>query len=76
MDHKDVSHVDILVAVARLETKVDTILETLPDHERRIRGLERFRNWAAGAGAIVAPAVGFIFAKVESVSAAVNKLFS
>ena len=38
-------------ALARVEAKLDLILEQLPDHENRLRGLERFRSRALGATA-------------------------
>ena len=36
---------DLAVAMARVETKLDTALSTLTDHEQRIRSAEKWR-WA------------------------------
>jgi hypothetical protein len=35
--------IDIYTTVVRTETKVNSIEQQLPDHEVRLRGLERFR---------------------------------
>lgn len=47
---------DILVAVARLEGKVDALLLSRGDHEARLRSLERAKFWLLGAAA----GVGFL----------------
>jgi len=48
------------VAVARIETKIDTILgqhnDRLLDHETRLRGLEKARWWIAGAAGVLGAA--------------------
>lgn len=71
----EVTHTDILVALARLEGKIDTIAagvegKIVPlvarahDHEKRLRGLERFRNWGAGLAASV-PLIGWVLTKTD-----------
>lgn len=52
---------EILVAIARLETKLDSITNTLPqkidDHESRIRSLEKNR-WPLPSVAVLVSIVG------------------
>lgn len=44
---------DVLDSLARLETKVDTLLDGDKDKEKRIRSLEQWR-WVIAGGAAVA----------------------
>lgn len=44
-----------------VDTKVTAILLIQTDHEGRLRRLERFRNWAAGAGAAIAAFFTYVF---------------
>ena len=40
---------DVKIALARVESKVDTILERSSTNEVRIRELEKSKNWFTGA---------------------------
>lgn len=51
---------DEAAQIGRIETKIDTLIETVGDHEERIRGGERFRNRAYGAGAVLAGILSFV----------------
>ena len=62
MDHKETQE-----SLARLETKVDVLLDALPDHENRLRVLEVFRSRFLGALAVVAAVGGLIAAKFQAV---------
>ena len=63
----DVTHLDIMVSLARLEEKIDHILKranqtekTLDKHDSRIESLERSRAWTAGALAALAAVFGIV----------------
>jgi hypothetical protein len=43
--------------LARIETKVDQVLKILPDHEERLRSIERDRGIARGALIVIGAAV-------------------
>lgn len=49
---------ETLIAV---DTKVTALLLIQTDHETRIRRLERFRQWAAGAGAAIVAFFTYVF---------------
>lgn len=49
---------DFNVVLSRIDTNVKALIEQREDHEKRIRSLERFRNWAAGVGAAIGTALG------------------
>jgi len=49
-DHTEIRLIDIYTSVVRTETKVSAIESQLPDHETRLRALERFRWSLMGAG--------------------------
>lgn len=49
---------DFNVVLSRIDTNVKELIEQREDHEKRIRSLERFRNWAAGVGAAIGTALG------------------
>jgi len=51
---------DPSVVMARIETKLDTALRTLADHETRIRWSERTIWLALGAGAASGGAIGAV----------------
>ena len=46
-------------SIARLETKVDLLLELSKGTEDRIRDLEKTRNWMKGALAVIGVAWAF-----------------
>ena len=48
----------LLVSV---DTKVTTLLLHKNDHERRLRNLEKARNWVTGVAATIAAAVSWFF---------------
>lgn len=50
--------------LARIEVKLDQIRESLPDHETRIRSLEKWRWWLAGAGGAVGSAIAWLASKL------------
>ena len=50
---------EILRAIVRLETKMDTANERLHDHGKRLRALEAVRNWGAGVVAVLGAYAGF-----------------
>ena len=54
------TNTQILVKVTELTVKLDTVLTTLPDHESRIRALERFRWTIIGMWILVTVASGLI----------------
>ena len=65
---------EILVALGRLEGKVDALItrqslidEELSRHEKRIRSLEQSKSWVLGAAAMVGAAVSLLvkFLKLE-----------
>lgn len=45
-----------LERLARIETKIDTLLSSKSDHETRIRGLEK-RSWLIAGAAVIVSAV-------------------
>lgn len=52
---------DIIDRLSRIETKVDAIMLSTPDHEKRLRGLERERwlyRGALGAAAFLSAKLG------------------
>lgn len=58
--HIEISLLDIYNKGEELDNKLDTVLqhvEKIPDHERRIRNLERTLWSGAGVGALLAAAV-------------------
>lgn len=55
--------IDIVDRLSRIENKVDAAAAKATDHEHRLRGLERFRNWGAGVAAAVGVAFPFIVSK-------------
>tara|TARA_R100000808_G_scaffold24711_1_gene57764 strand:- start:1737 stop:1946 length:210 start_codon:yes stop_codon:yes gene_type:complete len=66
---------EILVALGRLEGKVDALItrqslidEELSRHEKRIRSLEQSKSWVLGAAAMVGAAVSLLvkFLKLEN----------
>ncbi len=59
---------DLLIAIGRLEGKVDSVLVTLNTHteelqhlDSRIRRLEQSKSWMLGAAAVVGAASSFLF---------------
>lgn len=44
-----------------VDTKVTALLDAHLDHEKRIRSLEKVRNWCAGVGATIGTLLGYIF---------------
>tara|TARA_R100001440_G_scaffold45164_1_gene64894 strand:+ start:532 stop:741 length:210 start_codon:yes stop_codon:yes gene_type:complete len=61
----------ILVALGRLEGKVDALIsrqavhdEELQRHDVRLRNLEQGRSWLLGAAAVIGAAVSFLSSKV------------
>lgn len=50
MPEGEIRLIDIYTSVIRTETKVVAIEQQLPDHETRLRALERFRWTLMGAG--------------------------
>ena len=68
-------HEEILVALGRLEGKVDALItrqslidEELGRQEKRIRSLEQSKSWVLGAAAMVGAAVSLLvkFLKLEN----------
>lgn len=55
------------VAVARIETKIDTLLEHREDHEARLRVLEAWKYRAVGFASAVGSAVGFLAPKLWAI---------
>ena len=45
--------------LVRIDERVNDLLGTAKDVETRLRRLERFRNWAAGVGAVISAALGY-----------------
>tara|TARA_R100001510_G_scaffold45594_1_gene42321 strand:+ start:176 stop:385 length:210 start_codon:yes stop_codon:yes gene_type:complete len=61
----------ILIALGRLEGKVDALIsrqvmhdEELQKHDLRLRNLEQGRSWLLGAAAMVGAAVSFISTRI------------
>ena len=61
----------ILVALGRLEGKVDSLIsrqavhdEELQRHDVRLRNLEQGRSWLFGAAAVIGAVVSFISSKI------------
>jgi hypothetical protein len=59
---------DLLLAIGRLEGKVDSILATMNRHgeelerlDHRIRRLEQSKSWMLGAAAVVGAVSSFFF---------------
>jgi hypothetical protein len=50
---------EVLRAIVRLETKMDTVGERMNDHGKRLRVLEGFAKTATGAIAIIGFVVGW-----------------
>lgn len=66
---------ELLLALGRLEGKVDSLITSLAVHDEelqrldnRIRQLEQSKSWMLGAAAVVGAAVSFLiqFFKMES----------
>ena len=64
---------EILLALGRLEGKVDSLIsrqklvdEELDRHETRLRNLEQSRSWLLGAAAVVGAVAAFLVEKVSS----------
>lgn len=47
------------VRLARIEEKLDALLEQRTDHESRLRKVEARQHWWAGAAAIIGMAFGY-----------------
>ncbi len=67
------SHDDLLLAIGRLEGKVDSILATMKNHsesldqlDHRVRRLEQSKSWMLGAAAVIGAAASFFFNKLRS----------
>lgn len=67
MENRD----QILIAVGRLEGKVDSLLHNqnrtekdLDEHDARLSKLERSRAWLVGAGAATGALLSFIFHRI------------
>jgi hypothetical protein len=56
MDRNDL---DVAQQLGRIESKLDTVLERIDDHEERLRKVELRSAWAAGAAAVLGAAGGF-----------------
>ena len=63
---------EILLALGRLEGKVDSLIsrqklvdEELDRHESRLRNLEQSRSWLLGAAAVVGAVAAFLVEKVN-----------
>tara|TARA_R100000458_G_C8232449_1_gene213751 strand:+ start:680 stop:889 length:210 start_codon:yes stop_codon:yes gene_type:complete len=59
---------ELLLALGRLEGKVDSLITSLAVHDEelqrldhRIRQLEQSRSWMLGAAAVIGAAASFIF---------------
>ena len=59
---------ELLLALGRLEGKVDSLITSLAVHDEelqrldhRIRQLEQSRSWMLGAAAVIGAAVSFLF---------------
>jgi len=59
---------DLLLAIGRLEGKVDSILATMRQHgeeidriDNRVRRLEQSKSWMLGAAAVVGAGASFFF---------------
>lgn len=50
---------DVTVSLARIETKLDRFMDDMKDHEKRLRGLEKWQAQAIGVVAIVSAAITF-----------------
>jgi hypothetical protein len=56
MSHESEASVHVLEThdrLARIETKIDTLITDRKDHEKRIRSVERNVWWVSGAAAVV-----------------------
>jgi len=65
----------LLVAIGRLEGKVDSLIasfkvhsETLSDHDARLRSLEQGRAWVLGASAMAGAVASILVKLVGGVS--------
>ncbi len=54
-------HREIMHSLGMIESKVDTLVTSSVDHERRLRGLERIRNYIAGIGTVLVVIAGWFF---------------
>ncbi len=54
-------HDQIMHSLGSIEVKVDTLCDRDKDHEKRLRGLEKARNVAAGILAFAVTAAGWVF---------------
>jgi hypothetical protein len=46
--------------VSYIRAQVDALVKSETDHETRLRGLERFRNYATGVGTMLLALVGVL----------------
>ncbi len=60
MSGTDQDVAEVLVAIARVEVKLDQALSVGADHEVRLRSLERWRWTLAGAGALAGAVAGSV----------------
>ncbi len=54
-------HREIMRSLGNIESKVDTLVTSSVDHERRLRGLERARNYFTGIGTVIVVIAGWFF---------------
>lgn len=50
---------EVAASLARIETKLDRFTFDMGDHEKRLRGLERWQAQAIGVVAVVSAAITF-----------------
>jgi len=61
-----VTSAEIYSKLLEVEHKVNTVVDAVPDHERRIRGLEKAVWVAAGVGTAIGTVASFLLTHLSS----------
>jgi len=56
---------DLATTLSRMETKLDTIIETASDHEQRLRSLERSKQIFYGVGLVLGAAISWVLSHLH-----------